>query len=185
MKENAKAEFRRTAYEAHYRLLEHYSSLIFRARVAILTVTMLVLAYVFGVSPSLSADADNVGVLNTRGIIGYLAAVFIDLLYLMETSYLKRFYQVIASGRQYETDGDSCSYFSRYDKPESWPIHIAYLLAVLVLTGMFIGIVWHGDRSVVHSIILSIIGVVPIVLCLWARRRSQSVVGRALTDSGC
>jgi hypothetical protein len=122
----------RTAYEAHFDLCKHYSGLVFRGRIAIITVTVAAVSFALGVVPTVSETAARPDPLMT-GALAYIAAWLVSLLHAMEVSYVKRFYQVVSSGRAIEKAGGVTSYFTTYDKPESWPLRVIHIFAVAVL----------------------------------------------------
>ena len=87
-------ELTKVAYQSHFALAQHYSGVIFQARIAI--ITMIVIAVALGLDILASAKFTQITWIGVpgRGLAVYAAAVPINLLHAMEVSYLKRFYQI-------------------------------------------------------------------------------------------
>jgi hypothetical protein len=173
-------ELGRIAYEAHFRLCEHYSSLIFRARISIMTLILIVVAFVFGIMLQDSNALGKLPGLPTRAILAYIGAILINLLYLMEIGYLKRFYQVVAGGRALEGRVGLQSYFTIYDRSESWPLHAAYGLAVLVLVASSALLIWEGAAKFVGRVILIAADMFPVAIFLGATFRLKRCIGKTI-----
>lgn len=161
---------RNTAHAAHYELCEHYSGLIFKARVSIITLTLLVIAFVFDIVPARTQPLPPILGFDARGLMALMSSVLIGLLHLMEMAYIKRFYQVVASGKAIE-QGLLPSYFARYDRAESWPVHLAYGVGILVMTGSFVALAWLSNQSLKRTTIILFLAGVPIALFLWSQLR--------------
>lgn len=83
-------EFHKQAYESHVKLFTHYSGLVFRARVAMITLILLVFGYLFGtVAGAGDTHRDLLGI-GTKSAMAYLAALLLSLLFSMENAYLRR-----------------------------------------------------------------------------------------------
>src|ERR1044072_1132573 len=143
MSEVRQVALREKAYELHYQLMQHYSSQIFRARIAITTVTLIIVAYVLDVENE--DKSTSIRGFEKRPIIAFLGATFIVFLCLMEVGYLKRFYQVMEAARDLEK-GESLpsSYAAKYKPGEAASIFAVYAFAVLVLVTVFIGATFPG-----------------------------------------
>lgn len=174
----------RTAYEAHFKLVQHYSSIVFQARVAI--TTMIVLAIGLGLQLLPLGDSYQIEWLGVpaRGLAVYAAALLVNLLHAMEVSYLKRFYQIVQGGRRIEREHGAESYFSAYDKPESWPLHLAYAVGVLVMVSIFLGAAWSNGQASPRSVLLVIAALLPLVTYWFSIDRLRSHVHGLLKGDG-
>ena len=124
-----RAENRRMLYETHVDLCQHYSSLVFQGRIATITLTIIAVAIALGLVPGGGTAPSGTG----RGLLAYAAAWLVALLYAVEVGYVKRFFQVVAAGRQIERELGVSYYFSKYDRPEGVPLRMIYILAVVAL----------------------------------------------------
>lgn len=158
-------ELVRIAYESHFELASHYSSVMFQARIAITTVMVLAVALGFGYLPSAggSNSIEFAGV-PARGLVAYVAALLVNLLYAMELTYLVRFYRIVHSGRRIECEYNAPSYFAGYQRAASWPLYLAYLGGILLLVALFIGAAWTPRQGFARSTALLAIGLLPVVV---------------------
>src|SRR5512141_1632323 len=108
----------KSMYDAHVKLGEHYSSLVFQGRLATVTLTIAAVAIALGLVPSGGVAPKG----TAGGLLAYAAACLVALLYGVEASYVKRFFQVVASGRTIEKEMGVQYFFARYDRPHSWPL---------------------------------------------------------------
>jgi hypothetical protein len=179
MKEHDHSDLRSTAYDAHYRLLEHYSSLILRARISIVTVTLVVIAYAFGVVPESATTSTPLFGIDSRAPVALMGALFLAFLFLMEVSYLMRLYQVILSGRALEGQESLPSYFTKFIPGQSWPIHTVYTIAVMVLIAIFLQLTWDPDYSFWRMILIVVAAFLPIAGVILSYARLKSFAGNS------
>lgn len=155
-----------TAYEAHFDLCTHYSGLVFRGRIAIVTLTVAAVSFALGLVPTIGENTAPPSPLMT-GALAYIAAWLVSLLHAMEVSYVKRFYQVVASGRAIEQAGGVTSYFTTYDRPESWPLRVIYIFAVAVLVLVALARFWNLSHEWPLRPVLLVAGVLAPGIPLW------------------
>ena len=178
---NTTETLRTTAQEAHYELCKHYSDLIFKGRVSLITLTVIVVAFVFGIVPDRKQPLPAIAGLDPRGLLAFVSSVVVCLLNLMEMGYIKRFYQVIASGRAIE-QGRLPSYFDRFDRAESWPLHFAYGLGIFVLAASFVALNWLPGELIARTVALITIASIPMALFLWSQWRLTRTIKAILPD---
>lgn len=154
-------ELVRIAYESHFELARHYSSLMFQARIAITTVMVLAVGLGFGILPGGNSSAIEFGRVPARGLIAYAAALLINLLYAMEVTYVVRFYRIVQSGGRIERHYNAPSYFAPFERALSWPLYFAYLGGILLLIALFLGAAWTPQQGAARSAVLILVGAIP------------------------
>ena len=175
-------ELVKIAYDSHFELARHYSSVMFQARIAITTVMVLAVALCFGYLPTGGSDQIEFQQIPARGLVAYVAAWLINLLYAMEVTYMVRFYRIIQSGRKLEAQYRAPAYFTDYLRADSWPLYIAYLFGILLLVGLFMGAAWLPGQQPARAIALLVAGGLP--AAVFARSYVQLVrSGRTLFES--
>src|ERR1700754_4773794 len=107
-------DFEKSVYERHHELFRHYSSLLFQARVLIITVILASVAYMFGVMRANDSTSVKFWGINAEGFVWYMASVAIVLLFSMETAYIRRLAEVAVSVRHLEDFSQNGFFFSRY-----------------------------------------------------------------------
>lgn len=128
--ENKGFAFMSLSYEVHSSLFQHYSSLIVKARISIMTLIILAFCYVLGVFHSDIDKQQIFGVMSTRSIISYLASFLIVCLFLMEIHYCRRLLQIISVSKAIERELKVEHYFINYDRATRWPLYILYGLSI-------------------------------------------------------
>jgi hypothetical protein len=155
-------DLRGVALESHYLLCEHYSSLVFRARIANMTLIVVVGAFVIGLRDQ-SASGTLIDWELMRSSVALVGATVIALLHLMELGYARRFYQVMVAGRTLERQAGVSGYFNMYDRSESWPLNAIYGIVVAVLAVSPVAVLWHR-MDVVGLLAVAGLGAVPTAL---------------------
>jgi amino acid transporter len=163
---SVQTEMLRTAYAAHFDLCKHYSNLVFRGRIAIVTLTIGAVSFALGLVPTTAVTLTKPDSLMT-GALAYIAAWLVALLHSMEVSYVKRFYQVVSSGRALEEKEGIASYFSSYDKPESWPLRVIYIFSVAVLVLVALARCWGLSHDWPLRPMVLMVGVLSPAIPLW------------------
>ena len=135
-------------YQAYSELYRHYSNLIFRARVAILTIVFLAFGYLLGIVPSETYEKTlpihTFGVeIAYVGIVSILAAYGTGFMFLLELAYYKRFLKSIACLAEIEKtaglvhgDKDRRTFFGTYER-KHWQYCFPYFFATLYFAFMF------------------------------------------------
>jgi hypothetical protein len=173
------AETHRTLYEAHVELCQHYSSLVFQGRIATVTLTIIAVAIALGLVPGGGSAPSGMG----RGLLAYAAAWLVSLLYAVEVGYVKRFFQVVAAGRQIERELGVAYYFTKYDQPEGVPLRMIYILAVVALLAASALELW-GKISLFDMLgrVLAILlpAILPFIPLVASVRRARAVYAQYL-----
>jgi hypothetical protein len=122
--------------EKHSVLFQHYSSLLFRARILIVGVILVVVGLLCGMgsapgmaNASIRADAEP--------ILAYAASLVVALLYSMETAYIRRLAEVASSAREVEGLARAFPFFQNYQALWHWPLLALYCLAVTFFLAVF------------------------------------------------
>ncbi|MGZ8413005.1 MAG: hypothetical protein ACXWZS_02425 [Gemmatirosa sp.] len=175
------AELLKTAYASHFTLCQHYSSVVLQVRIAIMTLVVAAVAMAVGVFPGVGDALPLFDGVTDRSLLAYVAVVLLTLLHAMEVGYMKRYLQVVASGREMEQRAGVSAFFSRYDRTESWPLHLAYALAMLVLMGVFVGAAWKASDPAWHQGVVAVLAAAPFALYVVSNVRRRDIA-RALLD---
>jgi hypothetical protein len=154
---------------------------MFQARIAITTLIVVAVALGFGFLPDgTSSDIEFAGV-PARGLMSYVAALLINILYAMEVTYVVRFYRIVQSGRSIERQYGAPAYFTGYERADSWPLYMAYLGGILVLIALFLGAAWARDQGFVRSAVLVLVSALPAAVFIRSYIRLVRT-GRALLE---
>lgn len=172
-------ELLKTAYASHFALCQHYSSVVLQVRIAIMTLVVAAVAMAFGVFPGVDDARVVFAGVTDRSLLAYVSVVLLNLLHAMEVGYMKRYLQVIQSGRAMEREGGIAAFFTRYDRTEAWPLHVAYLLAMLVLMAVFLGSAWSARDDAGRTAAIAVLAAAPFVSYLVSNLRRRAVA-RAL-----
>lgn len=174
-------ELVRIAYEEHFALSRHYSSVMFQARIAITTVMVAAVALGFGFVPRAESNSIEFAGVPARGLAAYVAALLINLLHAMEVTYFVRFYRLVHSGREIERQYSAPAYFTGYVRANSWPLYFAYFGGILLLVALFLGAAWTPHQGAARSILLLVVATLP--AAVFIRSYAQFVrAGRELFE---
>ncbi len=168
-------ELLKTAYASHFALCQHYSSVVLQVRIAIMTLVVAAVAMAFGVFPGVDPARAIFAGLTDRSLLAYVAVVLLNLLHAMEVGYMKRYLQVVRSGRDMEQRAGIEAFFSRYDRTEAWPLHVAYLLAMLVLMAVFLAAAWSPTGPVGRRVAVAVFAAAPFASYLVSNVRRATV----------
>lgn len=113
-------------YAAHNELFRHYSSLLFKARLSIITAILLLFAFALGATDWAAATDPAIFGITGRSLIAYLSSWVVVLLFSMETAYIRRLAQVANAASRIE--GDQL-FFANYRPLWHWPLTALYALA--------------------------------------------------------
>jgi hypothetical protein len=154
----------KTAYGNLYPLMQHYSSLLFNGRVSIITICVILWAYILGVVKDSSDSTISVGsvFMTTKMMVSLFAAFLMPIFSSIENVYFKRFLSIVRTGKILEKKFGFSSYFSAYNAPTLHPFIYFYFLNSLAFSLLFIYITWHLNQ-VISSLLLSICIVVPFI----------------------
>lgn len=173
-------ELLKTAYASHFTLCQHYSSVVLQVRIAIMTLVVAAVAMAFGVFPGVDDARVVFAGVTDRSLLSYVAVVLLNLLHAMEVGYMKRYLQVVRSGREMEQEGGIAAFFTRYDRTEAWPLHVAYLLAMLVLMTVFLGSAWSARDDAGRRAAIAVLAGAPFVSYLVSNLRRRTVARELL-----
>jgi hypothetical protein len=122
--------------EKHSELFQHYSSLLFRARIFIVGIILVVVGLLCGMrsAPGVPNAAIRV---DAEPILAYAASLVVALLYSMETAYIRRLAEVAASAREVEGLARAFPFFQNYSALSHWPLLALYCLAVIFFLAAF------------------------------------------------
>lgn len=163
-----RSELLKGMYDAHVKLCEHYSSLVFQGRLATVTLTVAAVAIALGLVPSGGVAPKG----TAGGLLAYAAACLVALLHGVEASYVKRFFQVVASGRTIEQEIGVEYFFTKYDRPNGLPLRMIYLFAVLALLTISATGLWDWLQPEHRYFKIFLGGVFPLLLLAESGLRS-------------
>jgi len=122
-------DLERASYDNLYALLKHYSSQLFNGRVSIITICVLLWAYILGLGKDFNDVATTLGPLNlsTKMLVAYFACYLLPMFSSIETAYLRRYLTIIKCGRAFETRFAINSYFTSYGTIKAHPFFSFYV----------------------------------------------------------
>lgn len=151
-----------------------------QVRIAIMTLVVAAVAMAFGVFPGVDDARIVFAGVTDRSLLSYVAVVLLNLLHAMEVGYMKRYLQVVRSGREMEQESGIAAFFTRYDRTEAWPMHVAYLLAMLVLMTVFLGSAWSARDDAGRHAAIAVLAGAPFVSYLVSNLRRRTVARELL-----
>ncbi|TVM02278.1 MAG: hypothetical protein CV087_09800 [Candidatus Brocadia sp. WS118] len=173
---NHKEDLQKIAYEAHFNLLQHYSSLVFKARISIITVSLLIFAYIFGFG-FLEKDASTSPKSEYFKImVAYTASIFTIIFFRMETLYIKRIVQVILTARAIEKENQLSYFFSAWDSPHYRTVSLFYFAAILGFIGVFWVLLLQKTQLLWIVILAIFISAIPFFLSYRVMRKHPHIV---------
>lgn len=171
-------DLEKTSYQNLYPLMQHYSSLLFNGRVSIITVCVLLWAYILGVAKDTSDAVINIGFLTVtiKMLVALFAAFLIPMFSSIENAYFRRFLDTIKAGKILERKYQLSCYFSVHKVVTGHPFFSFYFLNSLAFSLLFLYMTWHLNHWGV-SIALSFFIIAPFIYLLrtyrifseWAR----------------
>ena len=165
------------SYELHCEMFRHYSSMLFRARILIITVILLVFAFLFGFKNTGLDSAKDLFGLEPAGVVAYLSSIVITLLYSMETAYIRRLHVVAISARRSADGKFSFYFFKEYKQLRHWPLLALYFSAVVFLLLIFLDRVSRVDFLLwkYFSAALSILPLSLLIYTTWFHKKQTEI----------
>ncbi len=152
-------EIQKAAYEANYSLIKHYSLMLFKCRVYLISITLVVWAYLLGLkpdSPKFSVEICS-ETISGKAAIAYFFSFVIIMFSIMENAYQKRYYNVIYSGNCIESKYKTTGFFSLYMGSFNLPFLVFNMIMIVGFFAMFIVLCFKNNVNVVFTIILMIV----------------------------
>jgi len=158
-------------------IYNHYSSLIFKARISIITVIFLAFGYIFGIVPHQEKDS-QIPEIVTSLIIPVCSSAFVSLIFLTEVAYFKILFKAIHALKCLEDNPKNdkekpYSFFCMY-KRTHWHFTSLYLVASIAFTCIyFFNLIEDWDKlpSDLIKIIAIAFGCVPFPFMFWVWTR--------------
>ncbi len=151
-----------SAYDASFQVFQHYSSLIWRSRVSIVSLTVLTWVYLLQM-PAIASEKELPtprGLCDARlvfSIGAYMAALLLASLSHMESLYIGLMWKLLAATCRVEARYGARSYFSEIRKPRYLPFSLFYVFNVLVLVVLaVIVLAAYSMSTLVPSVILAL-----------------------------
>ena len=120
-----------------------------------------------------------------NGLLAYASAWLVALLHAVEVSYVRRFFQVVVSGRDLERRIGLQLYFSRYDQPEGWPLRLIYFFAVAVLLVVALARLWSLSAVVpFRPVVIAVAIVAPFVPLVFSVGRAREYFDQHFRPGG-
>lgn len=163
--------------EMHCDLFKHYSLMLFRARILIVSVILLVFAFLLGIKKIETVATKGLFNLEPAAVIAYVSAIVIALLYSMETAYIRRLAEVAASARHGNKSDLTFDFFDRYRPLWHWPLLALYFCAVLFL----VSISWShvsADTSGAWKVIALAVAALPLFLLAFTTKSHKAELER-------
>lgn len=139
------------AYQGHYDMAKHYSLLIFRGRVSVITISIAVWVYVLGIhikEPETN-KASFLANIPIQLLVSYLFSYVIIFLAIMKVGYLNRLFSLVASGKKIESESNVQGFFKSFITPNSAPFLIFDLVNTICMFGYFVYNYYQSSRILV------------------------------------
>ena len=171
-----------SAYQAHFALVQHYSSLIFKARMSIITVILIIWAYILGIGQDVGDYTFQIGeyTLSAKAGIAYITSITITIFITMEISCVKRYFHILSSAQAIEAQYQKPGYFSNYPKTlTTTPFYLFYVFNFLALIAVFTSITLLNNGVLWHTVLFVLLPLlVPFVLLIWIIRELSGIIRR-------
>ncbi len=138
-------DLEKAAYDNLYKLMQHYSSQLFNGRVSIITICVLLWAYILGVGKDLNDRATSIGTLTvtTKMLVAYFACYLLPMFSSIENAYFKRFLTIVKCGKVFESRFTINSYFTAYSPIKLHPFFFFYVLNIAAFSLLVVFILWN------------------------------------------
>jgi hypothetical protein len=162
-----KEDLEKTAYNNLYTLMQHYSAQLFNGRVSIITVCVLLWAYILGVGKDFNDRAASIGsvMVTTKMLVAYFACFLLPMFSSIENAYFRRFVTIIKCGKVFEDKYKIESYFTAFSPITLHPFFFFYVLNISAFSLLVIYMLWSLNGFWI-SLSLSLSLLVPVVLLL-------------------
>ena len=125
-------DFSEIAYEQLFTLTIHYSNLIFKARLMIITIVLILWGTTLGFYKIGNIHISE----QISPIFPFLGALAVSIFSLLEAVYIKLYWSVFENGKKLENDNNI--FFSRKKAPVIWPFIIFYALNCIAFVIIFV-----------------------------------------------
>jgi hypothetical protein len=132
----SKVEHIEIKYQSYIEIYKHYSSLMFNARLSIISVIFLAYGYTLGI---ISHESQEISDTITKTLTPIAAITLIAAIFLLEVSYYKNFFWTTRTLNQIEGElfgEERFSLFRKYGR-NNWHFTIMYLAAGFSFSGTF------------------------------------------------
>jgi len=165
-------ELEKTSYQNLYPLMQHYSSLLFNGRVSIITICVLLWAYILGVAKDTNDSVVGIGPLTVtiKTLVALFAVFLIPMFSSIENAYFRRFLDTVMSGKILERKYNLTAYFSHHRVVTAHPFFFFYCLNSTAFGLLFLYMLWHLNPWGL-SLVLSLCITIPYIHLLRTYRR--------------
>ena len=127
-----RSELENIAYEKAFDSVLHYSNIIFRTRIGMLTLSALIASLILGVrlAPATNSSAASITV-DVKAMLAYIYSIMIVLFYSIEVGYYRRLAAVVKAAAAIELKRGASAMFQDYNL--SWHVPIYFLYGAMVL----------------------------------------------------
>ena len=159
-------DLQRIAYEKYYELYKHYSGLIYQARILIITLSLIIIVYLLGISLSANVPTGLLENVYLRIGLAYLCSLIVIIFFKIEKAYVERGIKVINAARLIEKEYELDLYFSRFDEPSRWSIYAIYFFAILIFVAIFLWQFMNTYSAIWAVTLASVASACPLILFL-------------------
>jgi hypothetical protein len=173
-------DLEKASYDNLYKLMQHYSSQLFNGRVSIITICVLLWAYILGVGKDLNDKAISIGSLtvSTKMLVAYFACYLLPMFSWIENAYFRRLLAIVKCGKVFERKFAIESYFTVYSPIKLHPFFFFYVLNIAAFLLLFIFMLWNLN-GFWNSFWVTISLCIPIAILVWShvdfRKRERDV----------
>ena len=177
-------EITKTAYEHSFVFATHYSTIIFRTRIGMLTLSVLMISILLGLRFGTSAApaSTHTGLtFDVRAILAYVFSTMIVLFYTIEVGYYRRLCATILSACAVEKQYGSVPVFGSYNMTWHRPIYCLYGSLVLIFDTVALASYLSAEGSPNSTgirLLVFLIGMIPLAffgLLVWRYPRNPTV----------
>lgn len=157
--------FAENAYSTAAALHQHYSGLLFKGRLSIVTASIVIWAFLLKAP---SQDLDSIKIVNLTVPASLLAAVLASVVNTgfaaIESVYFERLFTLVATGQRLERGFNVDGFFSSYLSPKHDPFYLIYFVNGILF--WMIGVFEQAPRTTTVTWLAAVALLIPILLLI-------------------
>jgi len=173
-------ELEKIAYQGHFELTKHYSSLLFKGRVLVVTISIAAWVYILGIHPPKGIEKIGEMSINLQIdlVIAYLSSTVILFLATMKVSYLDRIFSIIENAKKIEEKSNIEGVFKSFKRSNSTPFLAFDLINVGVMFAYFGANLPQSGLGVIEATLLIIVWFSALLFFLQSRKNARQIFGK-------
>lgn len=137
-------------YSTYVDIYKHYSGLMFKARISIITIIFLAYGYILGIIPGKQEVIPDEII---KVLTPICAGTLMSAIFLLEVSYYNNFFRAIRALKELEKKVDDekrCAFFSGYER-RNWHFCILYLAASILFSAICIHYIIYYRQTLTQT----------------------------------